>query len=218
VKLPARKLLLRLIVVLLSITAVLGIVSVLWTGLGETGVKILISAIAADAASILALCCTGRTTSAWHRAIQVTGVLAACAFFATAVYGVWWDLTDNGAGEGILRATAAFFVIAFASAHASLVLPVRSYNRLTRIVVAGTVLCIAAVAELIVNYALFPNFDPGSAYDRALAVILILDALGTILILLRHRLGPPRADAMPAKTPARAPSSGSSGARLPSVP
>lgn len=215
---PTRKFLLRLIVVLLSITAVLGIISVLWSGLGETGVKILISVIAADVASILALCCTGRTTSAWHRAIQVTGILSACAVFATGVYGVWWDMTVNGMGDGILRATAVFFILAVASAHGSLVLPVRSYNRLMRMVVTATVLCIAAAAELIVNYALFPNFDPGSAYNRALAVILILDAFGTILILLRHRLGPPRADAVPAKAPARTPSSGSSGAKLPSVP
>jgi len=218
VKLPTRKFLVRLIVVLLSITAALGIVSVLWTGLGETGVKILTSAIVADAASILVLACTGRTTSALHRAIQVTGILTACGGFATGIYSIWWDFNEYGVEDGILRATAVLFILAFASAHASLVLPVRSYNRLMRMVVTGTVLCIAAAAELIINYVLFPNFDPGSAYDKALAVILILDVLGTILILLRHRLGPPRADAVPAKAPARAPSSGSSGAKLPSVP
>jgi hypothetical protein len=217
-KLPARKFLLRLIVVLLSLTAALGIISVLWTGLGETSTKILISAITADVASILALCCTGRTTSALHRAIQVTGILSACAGFATAVYGIWFDVTANGVGDGILRATAVCFIVAASSAHASLVLPLRSYNRPMRIVVTGTVLCIAAVAELIANYVLFPNFNPGSAYDRALMVILILDALGTILILLMHRFGPPRAGAVPAKTPARAPSSDSAGAKLPSVP
>jgi hypothetical protein len=217
-KLPTRKFLLRLIVSLLSLTAVLGIISVLWTGLGETGTKILISAIAADAASILALCCTGRTVSVLHRAIQVTGVLGACAGFATGVYGIWIDMTVNGVGDGILRATAVCFILAAASAHASLVLPLRSYNRPMRIVVTGTVLCIAAAAELIANYVLFPNFNPGNAYNQALMVILILDALGTILILLMHRFGPPRADAVPARTPARTPSPDSAGARLPSVP
>jgi hypothetical protein len=217
-KFLTRKFLLRLIVVLLSLTAVLGIISVLWTGLGETGTKILISAIAADAASVLALCCTGRTTSALHRTIQVTGILSACAGFATAVYGIWFDVTVNGVGDGILRATAVCFILAASSAHASLVLPLRSYNRPMRIVVTGTVLCIAAAAELIANYVLFPNFSPGSAYDRALAVILILDALGTILILLMHRFGPPRAGAVPARAPARNPSPDPAGAKLPSVP
>src|SRR3974390_1287863 len=98
-KFLTRKFLLRLIVVLLSITAALGFIGVLWPGLGETGTKILISASAADAASILALCCTGRTTSALHRAIQLTGILSACAGFATAVYGIWFDVTINGVGD-----------------------------------------------------------------------------------------------------------------------
>jgi hypothetical protein len=216
-KLPTRKFLLRPIVVLLTLTAVLGIISVLWTGLGETGTKILISAIAADASSILALCCTGRTVSVLHGAIQVTGVLSACAGFATAVYGIWFDMTGNGVGDGILRATAVCFILAASSAHASLVLPLRSYNRPMRAVVTATVLCIAVAAELIANYVLFPNFNPGSAYSQALVVILILDALGTILILLIHRFGPPRASAVPARAPASAPSSDSSGAKVPSV-
>jgi hypothetical protein len=85
-------------------------------------------------------------------------------------------------------------------------------------VVTGTVICTAAAAELIANYALIPNFDPGDGYDKALAVILILDALGTILVLLLHRFGPPRVGAAPPGTPARNPSPGPPGAKLPSVP
>jgi hypothetical protein len=66
-KLLNRTFLLRLLIVSLSITAVLGIISVLWTGLGQTGGKILASAIGIDAASILALCCAGPAKSAAHR-------------------------------------------------------------------------------------------------------------------------------------------------------
>lgn len=215
-KLPTRKLLLRLIIASLSITAVIGIISVLWTGLGETGAKILGSAIAADAASVLALCCTGPAKSASHRAIQVTGILSACLGLATGVYLIWWG--TSGLREGILRVTAVLFVLAVASAHASLVLPLRSLYRPARTVATGTLVFIGAAAELIANYALFPNFDPGNGYIRALTVILILDALGTILILLIHRLGPPRADAAPQETPARHPSPNPSDAKLPAVP
>ena len=59
-KLPTRKFLLRLVIFSLSVTAVLGITGVLASGLGEIGAKILASAILADAASFLALCCSGR--------------------------------------------------------------------------------------------------------------------------------------------------------------
>jgi hypothetical protein len=206
VKLPTRKFLLRLVIFSLSATAVLGIISVLWAGLGETGTKILGSAIAADAASFLALCCTGRATSAWQRAIQLTGIVSACLGLAAGIYLIWWGMTAGGLGEGIGRATAALFILAAASAHASLLLPLRSHGRLARTVVTATVICTAAAAELIANYALVPNFDPGNGYTKALTVILILDVLGTILLLLLHRLGPPRADAAPPEIAARNPS------------
>ena len=83
-KLPTRKFLLRFVIFSLSVTAVLGITGVLASGLGETGAKILGSAILADAASFLALCCSGRVTSAWQRAVQVTGIVSAGLGLVTA--------------------------------------------------------------------------------------------------------------------------------------
>jgi hypothetical protein len=218
VKLPTRKFLLRFVIFSLSVTAVLGITGVLASGLGETGAKILGSAILADAASFLALCCSGRVTSSWQRAVQATGVVSAGLGLVTGIYLIWWGASADGVGEGIGRAAAAVFILAAASAHASLLLPLRSHSRLARTVVTGTVICTAAAAELIANYALIPNFDPGNGYDKALAVILILDVLGTILVLFLHRFGPPRADAVPPGTPARNPSASPPDAKLPSVP
>jgi hypothetical protein len=193
VTLPTRKFLLRIVIFSLSATAVLGIVAVLWTGLGETGMKILASAVAADVASFLALCCTGRVNSAWPRVIQVTGILSACLGLATGLCLIWWQPAGAGLAEAIARATGMLFILAAASAHACLVLPLRSHGRLARVVVTGTIICTAAAAELIANYVLVPNFDPGNGYTKALTVILILDVLGTILALLLHRLGPPPA-------------------------
>jgi hypothetical protein len=219
VKLPTRRSLLRLAIFSLSGTAVLGIISVLWAGgLGETGTKVLGSATAADAASFLALCCTGRVTSAWQRAVQVTGIVSACLGLVAGVYLIWWGASAGGPGEAIGRAAAALFILAAASAHAALLLRLRPHGRLARTVVTGTVICTAVAAELIANYALVPNFGPGNGYGKALAVILILDVLGTIVTLLLRRFGPPRADAVPPGTPARNPSAGPPGARLTSVP
>ena len=195
-KLPTRKVPLRLVIFSLSATAVLGIISVLWSGLGETGTKILGSAIAADAASFLALCCTGRVTSAWQRVIQLTGLVSACLGLAAGVYLIWWGVNADGLGEAIGRAAVVLFIVAAASAHASVMLRLRPDGRLARTVVTGTVICTAAAA----------------------AVILILDVLGTILILLLHRFGQPRADAVPPGTPARNPSASPPDAKLPSVP
>jgi hypothetical protein len=86
-----------------------------------------------------------------------------------------------------------------------------------RIVAPATILCIAAAAELIANYVVFPGFDPGSAYLRALTAVLILDALGTILLLLLHRFGPPPSDAAATGTTVRHPSPDPSDVTLPAV-
>jgi hypothetical protein len=188
---PARKLLLHIIISLLTATAVLGVVSVLWSGLGETGVRILVSAAAADAACLLALCCTGTAASAGHRAVQVTGVLSACSGLAAGLYLTWsGTAADGGFDEGVVRAAVVLWILAVAAAHTALVLPRRPRARYGLVIVAGTVLCTCAAAELIANYALFYGFAPGPGYHRALTVLLILDALGTIVIVLLHRSGP----------------------------
>src|SRR5215471_13258528 len=75
-------------------------------GHGETGAKILGSAILADAASFLALCCSGRVTSAWRRAVQVTGIVSACLGLVTGLFSIWWGITAGGLGEGVGRAAA----------------------------------------------------------------------------------------------------------------
>jgi len=191
-KSPARKLSLYLLIILLTVTAILAVVSVLWPGFGETGGKILASAVGADAASLLALCCTGPAASARHRAVQATGVLSTCSGLAAGLYLIWsGTAADGGPGEGVLRAAAVLWILAVASAHTALMLPRRPRTRAGRVIVAGTVLCTCAAAELIANYALFPGFEPGRGYLRALTVLVILDALGTIVTVLLHRSGQP---------------------------
>src|ERR1017187_10292442 len=183
-KWPTRKFLLSVIIASLSITAVLGIIGVLWTGLGETGAKILGSAIGVDVASVLTLCCARPATSALHRAVQVTGILSACLGVVTGLYVIW--LAASGLGDVMTRTAVVLFLL--------------------------------AAAELIANYVVFPGFDPGrESYLRALMVVLILDALGTILLLLLHRFGPPRSDTAVAGATVHHPSPNPSGVKLPAV-
>ena len=115
------------------------------------------------------------------------------------------------------RAAVALFLLAAASAHACLVLAWHTGSRPMRIVTPATILCIAAAAELIANYVVFPGFDPGRGSPRALTAVLILDALGTIVILLLHRFGPPRSDAAGTGATVRRPSPDPSDVRLPAV-
>jgi cytochrome bd-type quinol oxidase subunit 2 len=156
------------------------------------GPRLLASTAGADAASILALCCTGAAVSVPHRAAQLAGIASTCSGLVVGLYLIWSSPVGGSTENGLLRAAAVLWIIAAASAHAALVLRWRRRGSPGRILVAGTVLCTGAAAELIANYALFPGFEPGNGYGRALAVILILDALGTILIMLIRRFGQPR--------------------------
>jgi hypothetical protein len=207
----------RIIIAALSITAALGIAGVMWRGLGETGAKFLRNAIEVDVASILALLCSGPARSVLHRAVQLTGILSALAALTIGILATWWNLASSSLADGVGRTAAVLVILAIAATHASLVLPQHAYSRPMRILVPSTVLCTAVAAELIANYALFPHFSPGNGYDKAVQVALILDVLGTILILLLHRFGPARTDGGARKPEARPSSPRPSQAKLPAV-
>jgi len=186
-KRPARTLLLR--------------ITIVWAGLGQAGARILASTAGADAASILALCCTGPAISAAHRAAQATGIISACSGLAAGLYLIWSGPTGGSVlQEGIWRAAAVLWIAAAAAAHTALTLRWHPRGQTGRIIVAGTVLCTGAAAELTANYALVPGFDPARGYLRALTAVLILDVLGTIVIMLMRRFGQPFPDATPPHT------------------
>lgn len=207
-KLPTRKFLLSVISASLSITAVLGIIGLLWTGLGEIGAKALGSAIGVDVTSVLTLCCARQATSAFHRAVQVTGILSACLGGVAGLYVIWRVTPAGGQEEGMTRAVVVLLLLAAAAAHASAVLAWRTCHRIMRTVAPATILCHAAATVLIVNYVVIPGFDPGSGYLRALTAVLILDALGTILIVLWHRFGPAQSAPAAAEAAVRHPGPG----------
>jgi hypothetical protein len=189
-----RKSLLHIIIALLTATAILGVISVLWSGFGQTGGKVLLSAVGTDAASLLALCCAGPAISAGHRAIQATGILTACGGLVAGLFFLWsGPIVAGGAGEGALRAAIVLWAITVASAHTALLYPLHPRVKHRRVLVAGTALCTWAAAELIANFALIRGLTPVGAYVKALTVLLILGALGTIVIVLLHRFGPPGA-------------------------
>jgi hypothetical protein len=147
----------------------------------------------------------------------VTGILSACLGVVTGLYVVWRAAAASGLEAGMTRTAVVLFLLAAASAHASLVLAWRTHTRPMRIVAPATILCTAAAAELIANYVMVPGFAPDRGYLRAITAVLILDALGTILILILHRFGPPRSDAAAAEATVSHPSPDPSDVKQPAV-
>jgi hypothetical protein len=192
-QLPSRRFFLTIIVSSLALTALLGIVAILTSALGDVGSKVLGTTIAVDVAAVLALCCAGKTQDQLHKTVQFLGVLSALIALLFAIYLVWADSLFSGGSEGMLRAFGVFSVLAVAAAHSCLILPSMNYNQNVRTIVRSTLLFIAVVAELLINYFAIPNFSPGDSYGKAIGVFLILDVLGTILIPLVRRFTPAEA-------------------------
>ena len=194
-QLPSRRFFLTIIVGSLIVTALLGIIAIISNGLGDSGSKVLTTTIVVDIAAILALCCAGKTSEQLHKTIQFVGVLSSLVALVLVIYLIWAGSLFDSGGEGIVRAFGVFSVLAVASAHACLILPLMGYNQTTRTIVRSTLLFIAAVAELLINYIAIPGFNPGEGYAKAIGVFLILDVLGTILIPLVRRFTPPQTSA-----------------------
>lgn len=185
-----RKLILRIIVGSLVVTALLGVIVILTGSFGELTGKVLLTTVLVDVASIVGLCCAGQPSSVGHRYIQKLGLGASVLFLAVALIITWVELPEN-LGEFIWRILAVAAILAVSSAHASLILPSALHSPRLRKLVFATVICIAIVAELLLNTVVIPGFYGGDTYFKIVAVVLILDVLGTILIPLTRRFSPP---------------------------
>lgn len=72
-RMPTRKFFLTIILSSLAVTALLGIIAIVSSALGDIGSKVLATTIALDIASVLALCCAGKAVSGFHKAVQAVG-------------------------------------------------------------------------------------------------------------------------------------------------
>lgn len=187
-RLPSRKFFLIIVISSLVASALLGIVAILTSGLGDTGWKVLATTGEIDVAAVLALCCAGKTRSRIHGVFQLPGFASITIGLAMGLVVTWVTNFDN---DTVLRVWGISAILSLACAHACLVLPLAEYNRLLKQIVTLTTVCIALVAELLANYILFDNFDPGDSYVKGIGVLLILDVLGTILALILRKTTKP---------------------------
>ena len=84
-----RKLLLKVFIGFLSLTAFIAILSVLTRQFGETQVKILLTTLSITAGSICALSCAGCLEGQGAKGVGVAGLLAAGVAVLLAIGGIW---------------------------------------------------------------------------------------------------------------------------------
>jgi hypothetical protein len=191
-QLPSRRFFITGVVASLGVTALLGIISIITSGLGDIGTKILISTGEVDFAAVLALGCAGNTSTKLHKRIQTLGLLSIFTGLVLGIYLTWTFKLFESQDDIVLKTFGVMFVLAISSAHACQILPLMVYNRILDRLVRGTVVCIAIVAGLVINAIVFPEISTGETYYKFVGIVLILDVFGTILIPVLRRFGPPR--------------------------
>ncbi|MFM9878535.1 MAG: hypothetical protein ACKVOG_11925 [Rhodoglobus sp.] len=173
------------IIVSLSITALVGIVTLLTASFGEVQAKVILTTLLVAAFSITALChlaVVGRAP----RVVGFAGIAASVLALITGVVLIWgsWDNWNSG-WETLLKAFAVLGVLAVSLAHANLLLLLGDRpSSLIRYGLIATVGLIALLALLIVLPIVTDGRIPGDndVYWRILGVVAILDVLGTIVL------------------------------------
>jgi len=191
-----RRLLLKVFIGFLSLTALVAITSVLSREFGETQFKVLVTTFSISAGSICAMSCAGFLERKGAKGVGFAGILAAGVAVLMAIGGVWGEIKETG----YWKTTLTSIVVSVAFAHGCLLrLPnLAASYRWTQTV--STIL-IGLLAVQIILAILGEVKDEG--YYRLMAALSVLVVLVTLVIPICSRLGTGAAE--PSEGPGQVP-------------
>jgi len=173
------------IIVSLSLTALVGIVTLLTASFGEVQAKVILTTLLVAGFSITALChlaVVGRAL----RVVGFVGIAASGLALITGVVLIWgsWDNWNSG-WEALLKSFAVLGVLSLSLAHANLLLllgdrpsPLIRYGLITTVALIG-LLALFIILPIVTDGRIPGDND---VYWRILGVVAILDVLGTIVL------------------------------------
>lgn len=186
----ARRTAIIAIIVSLSLTALVGIITLLGGEFGETQGKVLLTTLLLAGFSISVLChlaVVGRT-------LQIVGFAGVAISTVSLVAGlllIWGDWGNFDSIDPLLRTFGVTGVLAVSLAHANLLLLLgQRRNRVVRTLLYITVAIIGVVALLLCLPIATGGDIPGDnadGYWRLLGVVAILDVLGSIVLPVTGR-------------------------------
>ena len=187
----ARRIAIIAIVASLSLTALIGIITLLSGDIfGETAGKVLLTTLLLAGFSITVLChlaVVGRALKlVGFVGVGVSGVALICGLLL-----IWRDWNNYDDIEALLKTFGVFGVLAVSFAHANLLLLLgQRRNRVVRVLLYVTVALIGIVALMlclpIATGGDIPG-ENGDGYWRLLGVVGILDVLGSIVLPVTGR-------------------------------
>lgn len=186
----ARRTAIVAIIVSLSLTALIGIVTLLSGQWGEIQVKVLLTTLLLAVFSISVLC----HLAVVGRALQIVGFVGVAVSSVSLVTGlllIWAEWGNWDGQEAAFRLFGVTGVLAVSLAHANLLLLLgQRRNRVVRGLLYATVALIGLVALLLCLPIATSGEIPGSngdGYWRLLGVTAILDVLGSIVLPVTGR-------------------------------
>ena len=183
----ARRVAIIAIIVSLSLTALIGIITLLSGDFGEVQGRVLLTTLLLAGFSITVLChlaVVGRAL----RAVGFVGVAVSGVALVIGLLLIWGEASFS---DDLWKAFGTFGVLSVSFAHANLLLLLgQRRNTVVRVLLFVTVACVGLVALLICLPILTEGDIPGDngdAYWRLLGVVAILDVLGSIVLPVTGR-------------------------------
>jgi hypothetical protein len=171
-----KKLLLRILIVSLSVSALTGIIIFLLGKFGDTEEKILLTTVAVGASSLLGLCCATVYPNIRLKLLGTTGVILSAIALVYTLVLIWGKFDNRLMGQLYLSLILWTATIA----HICLLLLITCANSLVKKVLTTTIVCILIVSTML-SVLIWADKLTNEFFFRLLGVFAILDALGTIV-------------------------------------
>jgi hypothetical protein len=178
-----RKLFLYLLITSVSVSALIGIVVLLFGNFGDFETRVLLSALTITVTSILGLMCGAKIEASKDRIVPFAGIILATASAVMWIYLIWNDPRNDFFVKSLMSVT----LLAAACAHISLLTLARLDKRFTwaRYAAQITVLLLTA-------YLLFLIWNPDEIEremtGRIVGVLSIILAAITVVTPIFHKL------------------------------
>ena len=177
-----RKVLLKLFIGFLSMTALVAIFAVLRGEFGETQIKVLITTFSISAGSICAMPCAGFIERNGAKTVGIVGILAASGAVSLVIIGMWGEIDE----KEFWKTTVMFIVICVALAHACL-LHLPNLTASYRWTQPASAILITLLALQII-FAVWGEVGEEDYY-RLMAALSVLVILVTLVVPICGRLG-----------------------------
>ena len=178
-----KKYFLRILIVALSISALIGIFTFLVGDFGETEIQLLLTTLTIGGFSLTGLCSSTIQNRKELKVFSTIGMFVSILGFLVTI-GAIWEIIDF---DDIWQIMLIFIILSVAIAHISLLLQIRPGTDNIRYSLTVTIIFVSIVGLMLIKSTL-TEFDESEFYFRLLGVFSILDVLGTIATPILNRI------------------------------